>query len=322
MRTQVESLQKAGIGVQLLVLDGHARKVAYVRGLCELRRRLRERRIDLVHAHYSYAGVLARSQWKIPVVVTYHGDDLLGTVGRNGRLTRTSRLAVALGRALARVVDAAIVVNAEMARRLRPTRASIIPCAVDLELFAPAPREEARRALGLDPHKKYLLFAADPQIPVKRFPLAAEVAAHLTSEDPSIELLVVYREPQPQLCLFMNACDALIFPSFQEGSPTIVKQAMACNLPILATDVGDVRELIGGTEGCHICEPMVFAFVDAAREVLRNPHRTNGRAAVKQLDAAAIATQVIQVYESVLQGSTRRATQGTVPARIPSGPHS
>ncbi len=305
VRTQAESLEKAGIEVQVLVLSGCRRKLAYAKGIYELHRLLRDKSIDILHAHYSYAGLVARTQWKVPVVVTYHGDDVLGTVERDGRLTRMSKITIALGKALASLVDAVVVVNAEMARRLGRVESIIIPCEADLQMFRPVDRNQARRELQLDPGKKYLLFAADPQIPVKRFSLAAAAARELACEDTSIELLVVYREPQPRLCLYMNACDALVFPSFQEASPTIIKQAMACNLPIVATDVGDVRELIGATEGCRICEPTVQAFVAALRDTLRSFQRTKGRDCVGHLDGAVIAGKLVRVYESVLKGSVR-----------------
>jgi len=303
VRTQAESLEKAGVNVRVLALGGRRRKLAYARGVFELNRMLRTERIDLIHAHYSFAGVVARMQWKVPVIVTFHGDDLLGTVGHNGRLTRMSRFIVGLGKTLARFIDGSVVVNAEMARRLGPVKANIIPCESDLTLFCPQDKNEARRELGLDPKKKYLLFAADPKIPVKRYPLAAAAARQLAYQDPSVELLVVSREPQRRLCLYMNACDVLVFPSYQEGSPTIIKQAMACNLPIVATDVGDVREVIGATSGCHVCQGNVPAFVAAIGQELRSARRTDGRDSIGHLDGTVIAGQIVRLYERVLKDS-------------------
>src|ERR1700739_552164 len=97
VRTQAESLKRAGISVDVLVLKGRFRKLIYPKGIFQLRRYLASGRFDLVHAHYSYVGMVARTQRKVPVVVTYHGDDLLGTVGRNGRKTLASSLIVAGG---------------------------------------------------------------------------------------------------------------------------------------------------------------------------------------------------------------------------------
>ena len=128
-----------------------------------------------------------------------------------------------------------------------------------------------------------VLCASNPQIPVKRFALAKAVADELKRQDPSVELMVVHKEPQNRLTLFMNACDALVFTSYQEGSPNIVKQAMACNLPIVATDVGDVLEVIGGTKGCYVCKPDVGEFVKCITDILRHCQRTGGCEQVRHL---------------------------------------
>lgn len=191
----------------------------------------------------------------------------------------------------------------------KPNRGNvyIIPHEIDFEVFMPVERELARAELGLGQHKKYLLFAANPQIPVKRFPLAKAVAEDLAKQDPSIELRVVFKEPQSRLALYMNACDVLVFPSYQEGSPNVVKQAMACNLPIVATDVGDVREVIGNTEECFICKPEPGEFSERILEILRHCRRTRGREHVQHLAGPAVAQRIIQVYENVLRKREERA---------------
>jgi glycosyltransferase involved in cell wall biosynthesis len=307
---QAESLQKAGVELTVLALTGRRRKLAYARGIFQLRQALCGNAVDIIHAHYSYAGLVARTQWSVPVVVTFHGDDLLGTVGPNGSLTRMSKINVALSKALARVVDGAIVVNSEMVRRLGRVSSHIIPCEVDLQMYRPVDKNEARRQLGLSAGRKYLLFAANPRIPVKHFSLAEAVARELAREDPEVELLTVFREPQSRLCLYLNACDALVFPSHQEGSPTMIKQAMACNLPIAATDVGDVRQVIGSTQDCYICEPSVDAFAAALRRILQSGRRTTGRDTVAHLDGPVIARKLIEVYKSVVKGPGLAATSG------------
>jgi teichuronic acid biosynthesis glycosyltransferase TuaC len=241
-------------------------------------------------------------QWKVPVVVTYPGSDLLGLVNPQGKKALLSPLVVEAGRILARCVDASIVQSAEMARVLNhKTNTFVIPYAIDLETFGLTNKDEARAALGLDPDKKYLLFAANPQIAVKRFHLAKAAADELKKRDPSIELLVVHKEPQDRLVLFLNACDALVFPSYQEGSPNVVKQAMACNIPIVATDVGDIREVAGNTKGCYVCKPEVEDFVKRLSEILSHRQRTQGREQVQHLAGPSIAQKIISVYERVLR---------------------
>jgi teichuronic acid biosynthesis glycosyltransferase TuaC len=310
VRTQVEYLKRAGIEVELLILGQRSRKLMYPRAVLELRRRLADKSIDLIHAHYSYLGIVASTQSRVPVVVSYCGDDLLGTLNAQGKQSLFGRLAVLAGRVLSNHVAGVIVKSQGMAGTLERKDVHVIPHEIDLGLFQPIDRVQALKALGLDPRKKYLLFAASPDIPVKRFPLAKAVAEHLKSQDSTIELLVVHREPQERLPLFMNACDALVFTSYQEGSPNVVKQAMACNLPIASTDVGDVREIIRATDKCYICKPEVQEFVEHLSIILRDRERTNGREQVQHLAGPAVAQRIIEVYEQVLRNRSRHAARG------------
>jgi teichuronic acid biosynthesis glycosyltransferase TuaC len=301
VKTQVDQIGDAGVDVELLVLRGANRKLMYARAVGQLRRRLRDPSIDLIHAHYSYVGFVARAQRRLPVVVSFLGDDLLGTPDANGRTRPLSRMLAAAGRELADHVDAVIVKSGEMARLLRRRDVHVIPNGVDFEVFRPVQKEEARRALGLERGKRYLLFPANPGIPRKNFPLAQAAAAKLQAALPDVELLVVHREPQERLALFMNACDVLLFPSYQEGSPNIVKQAMACDTPIVGTDVGDMRELFADAEGLEISAFDEDEFAERARRLLLRGRRSQGRETIRHLAGPAVAGRVIDVYESVLR---------------------
>ncbi len=305
VKTQVEALREIGLAVDVFVLPSKGRSrvrgTQYVNGARELSRQLRQG-YDLVHAHYSFMGMIARMQRRLPLVVTYHGSDLLGAVNNgDGRHTRFGEVAVRIGRLLGRVVDASIVQTDEMATRLGARdHVHVIPHEVDLDLFRPIPRDEARREVGLDTDSRYVLFAADPRVQVKRFGLARAAVDRLNADGLDAELVVCSREPQARLALYMNACDALVLSSFQEGSPNVVKQSMACNLPIVSTDVGDVRELVGTTDGCYVCAAEPDALAAPLRELLVEPRRTSGREAVKHLAKSRVAAQVEAVYHDVL----------------------
>lgn len=307
VRTQAESLKAAGIDVEMLVLKDRHRKLIYPKAILQLRQRLANSSVDLVHAHYGFVGMVARTQWKAPVVVTYHGSDILGWINSRGERERLGALIAGAGRLLARCVDAAIVQSDEMARKIHKSNVYVIPHEVDLKVFQPTEREQARTTLGLRQFKKYVLFAANPNVGVKRFPFAAAVAECLASQDPSVELLVASKETQPRLALYMSACDALIFPSYQEGSPNIVKQAMACNLPIVSTDVGDVRQIIGSTKDCYVCNPSAPEFTARIREILVHRNRTDGREHIQPLESSSVAQKVIDVYEEVLKKQVAHA---------------
>jgi glycosyltransferase involved in cell wall biosynthesis len=208
-------------------------------------------------------------------------------------------------------VDAVIVQSREMAERLDGVEGvHVIPHEVDLDLFRPGSQGEAQAALGLRDDRRYVLFAASPDIQVKRFSLAWNAVARVRLEWPDVQLLVVHNEPQVRLPLYLNACDALVLTSFQEGSPNVVKQAMACNVPVVSTKVGDVVEIVGDTPGCAVVEGDELAVAGALAAILADPFRTDGRSRVNHLGCDAVAARVLDVYESVT---------GTRPAPTTSG---
>lgn len=314
VKAQVECLRRAGVDAEVLVLEGRLRKLIYPKGVIQLNRRLRRGDVDVVHAHYSYTGMVGRLQLRVPLVVTYHGSDLLGARGRDGSPRWSNRLTVPAGRLLARFADAVIVQSNQMARLVSGANVQIIPHEIDFDLFQPIARDDARRILGLELDKKYALFAARPENGVKNFPLARAAADELVSRGTDVELLVVFKEPQERLALYMSAADVLVFPSFSEGSPNVVKQAMACNLPIVATDAGDIREVVEGTLACHIIEFDVASVADAMSDVLSKCPRSNGRKRVARFSPDIVGQQLIDLYRSVV---TPRKTTVSASSAIP-----
>ena len=141
VRTQARALEDAGLDVEVLVLDGRNRKLIYPKGIVQLRRRIAANPPDLVHAHYSYVGFVARTQLCIPVVLTFHGDDILGTAGTDGQCSRRSKLIAAAGSALGEFVAAVIVQTEEMARRLGKENRDSSP--VPLWLSPALPRNDS-----------------------------------------------------------------------------------------------------------------------------------------------------------------------------------
>jgi len=306
IRTQVRALEEAGADLELMVLDARWRKLLYPKGAVAVTRRVARGDIDLVHAHFGYVGIVSRVQRRVPLVVTFHGSDLLGDIVEEGRMAPFSRLQAASGRWLAARIDAAIVQSAEMAAAIPAgTSAYVIPHEVDLRTMRPTDHTVARAALGLDPRRPIVLFAADPAIRTKGYPFAQEVVGRLRRALPDVELRAVWTETQERLALYMSAADALIFPSLQEGSPNIVKQAMACNLPIVATDVGDVRERMEGVDGCLIRPRRAEEFAAALEALIRSGRRSAGRERVSELSPPVVAARIMDVHERVAAAGRR-----------------
>jgi glycosyltransferase involved in cell wall biosynthesis len=164
--------------------------------------------------------------------------------------------------------------------------------------------------LGWNQDAFYVLFGNDPQIPRKNFALAQAAIKCLHARGISAELVVANGLPQTQVVQYINASNVLILPSLIEGSPNIVKETMACNVPVVATDVGDVSEVIGHTKGCNVCPFEPEALAMALEEAIRHTQPTTGRNDIRHLDRRAVAQQVIEVYESVLPGVGRGGRRG------------
>jgi glycosyltransferase involved in cell wall biosynthesis len=193
-----------------------------------------------------------------------------------------------------------------MAEIVVPVKAHIVPNGVDLQVFRPMDSREARAALGWPENKRYVLFPSCPDIIRKGFPLAEAVvmraSTHVTEP---LELVSLCKVSSDQVPLYMNACDALLLTSFWEGSPNVVKEAMACNLPVVSVPVGDVTELLNGVRGCAVCPRDVEALAQALSKVLVDMQRTDGQAAVKRkgLDLESVARKIVKIYEKVLKNS-------------------
>lgn len=308
---QAHFLQAAGVEVDVFAFRGGKNPWRYLAAWFGLRRRLGHRDYDVVHAQFGQSALLAVPK-RHPLVITFRGDDVLGIVGSNGRYTRAGRILQRLSRVMARRADAVIVVSAHMRRHLDPPGPiHVIPSGLDLDRFRYTSREEARRRLGLPPPGKPLvLFVGDPDEARKRYALAREAVDLLSRSLPS-ELVLAWRVPHATMPLYLSACDALVFTSLHEGSPNAVKEALACDLPVVSVAVGDVPERLRDIGGCVVCADDRAETIAAALEpVLRRRQRIAGQAAVRSLDERTLTERVIAVYRSVLNGAGHGAPDG------------
>jgi glycosyltransferase involved in cell wall biosynthesis len=265
-------------------------------------------RYDIVHGHYGLWCLVARLQWRAAVVSAFLGDDLLGTITTRGGYSRKSRLVVRVSRWLCRVSDAATVKSEQMKSASGKDDVVVIPDGIDFRLFHPIPRAEARAALGWDQDKNYILFANNPAIPVKNFALAQAALRRLTEQGIAAELVVANGLPQTTVVQYMNASNALILPSLAEGTPNVVKEAMVCNIPIVATDVGDVAQVIGQTAGCSVCPFDAEYLANALARAIQHKEPTTGRADIAHLESSVVVAQVLELYEQAIIRHKKRTT--------------
>jgi len=289
VRDQVAEIRARGIGVEEF---GFPRgRSHYLPATRRLRALLRSEPFDLVHAHYGLAGWVARLAGARPLLVTFHGTDvrhqIVGPLSR--RLAWRADLVAGVSRALFSEEDGRPGLPAVPG-------AAVLPCGPELGRFAPAPRAEARAALGLDPVGRYLLFPADPARPEKRHDRAAELAAATGAE------LLAGGSIEPEaMATWMNASDAVLVTSDYEGFGMAAIEALACDVPVLSTPVGVAPYLLAGIDGC-LCAPFdPDIWAAAARPQLdaADP-RVAGSARAATLAAGPMAERVIEVYRHMI----------------------
>jgi glycosyltransferase involved in cell wall biosynthesis len=297
VKGQMDSLRPLGVEYDVVFANGREARLNYLRAVFEVRRRLASQPYDLIHAHFSLSGWIARFQRAVPLVVSFMGDDVLGRRDRQGRNSLGGRLLQASSRRLARRAAAVIVKSMQMKERLGLESAQVIPNGVNLDLFQPMDRLAARRELGLDPARKYVIFPYDSSLTIKRFGLVEDAVRLAGREVPEIGILRVLGVPRERMPLYLNAADVMLLASYAEGSPNAVKEAMAVALPVVSVNVGDVADQIGPTEGCYLAPPQPAALAARIVEVCRSGRRTRGRDWIAQhYSEAVVARRIVAAY--------------------------
>jgi glycosyltransferase involved in cell wall biosynthesis len=279
------------LGADVEVLGFPRGKRHYIPATLRLGRLLRHERFDLVHAHYGLVGWCARLAGSRPLVVSFHGTDVRHPIV--GLMSRFLAGRVNLVAAVSRALFAT-----ENGRPGLPTLpgAAVLPCGPDLRRFRPLARREARQRLGLDPEGRYLLFPADPARPEKRHDRAAELAGACGAK-----LLTGGSIDPDEMPLWVNAANAVLVTSDYEGFGLACVEALACDVPVLSTQVGIAPYALAGIAGT-LCAPFdLDAWAAACRRLLDSPDtRVQGAARAGALSAARMAARTIVAYRAVL----------------------
>lgn len=294
---QGESLRAAGCEVDYFLVRG-----SYIGAVCALKAKIREFKPDIVHAHYGLSAITAELQGLVPVVTTFHNGE-------------THNWWVNLMSSLMSLRAKHVIYVAQHVRDLSCFKAknySIIPCGVPMEECVVMDKAEARKQLGWDAKKKYILFGGAFDNLRKNYPLLKEAVERIGGDIEIIEMRGLSRK---DCVLRMNAVDLFALPSHSEGSPQALKEAMAVNCPCLATDIADVRELFGDEPGHWILrnprktherwdgdEKSLDEMTSLLREALSFSGRTHGRQRILDLELSneQVAKRIIKIYEQIL----------------------
>lgn len=309
VQSQYDSLKKKGLEMRLFPVVGHG-AMAHLRAVWQLRKLVRREKPDVIHAHYSIYGYVAAiacfGLWCKPKIVV----SILGSFPRRNKKWRLVRFCV-------QHIWNKTLVKSERTKRQLGLDVPVIPNGVNLDIFQLKSIVDCRKSIGFEEGKKYVVWCSNPERIEKNWALAEEGVRELVDEGISAELVAVYNKTPQEVCTYMNAADCLLLTSWSEGSPNVIKEAMACNCPIVTTDVGDVTERLENLDGCYVAiteHPIINqqtqeTYMDEnAREVaeclrkaLAFGKRTDGRKRIlaDQLEITQIAKRIIKLYESI-----------------------
>ncbi len=297
IKSQGESLNHAGVNVDffLIVAGGIS---GYLRSMKMLKEKVKHKNYAVIHVHYGVSGIMViLSRLKIPLVISLMGSDILASVNKNLKIGLKDKVLSSLVRQSLSYFDAIIVKSKEMALQIRQ-KVFVIPNGVSFDNFYPISKKEARRNLGIEEDKVVLLFPANMKRKEKNFPLFNEAVEQLKLDN--LEVLTFQDVPHEQTKYYFNAADVVVLTSLHEGSPNVIKEAMACNRPIVATDVGDVYEVIGHTKGSFICKFDSSDISDKIKRLIELKEDTDGRDEITHLESKVIANKIVDIYKSII----------------------
>ena len=280
----------------------------YLKAVKALKAKIREFKPDVVHAHYGLSAITAELQSLVPVVTTFHNGET-----HNWWVNLMSSL---MSLRAKHVIYVAQHIHDMVYFKAR--NYSIIPCGVPMDQCVVIDKTEARKQLGWDAKKKYVMFGGAFANLRKNYPLLKEAVKQLEIVDRTLEIEVVEMKglSRAECVLRMNACDVFVLPTKNEGSPQALKEAMACNCPIVATDVADIKHLLGDLPGHYVLpnkkgnaawwkgdEHSAEKLAELIRQALAFNGRTKGRERIIELGYTneLVAKKIIEIYEGIIK---------------------
>lgn len=258
----------------------------YLRCLKELKKVLHQENYHCIHAHFTFSSLLANFQRKVPVITTFHGSDI------NVLKNRVISFVVAV-LSKKNIYVSQNLLNKSLLKL--SYKSFVIPCGVNFEIFTPQAINKG--VFNLSNDKKYILFSSSFENSVKNYPLAKKALEYIN--DDAIEILPLKNYSRQQVSALMNVVDLALMTSFTEGSPQFVKEAIACNCPIVCTDVGDVKDVIAKVEGCFLTS---FDYRDVAANIIKGlsfGRLNNGQEQIPFFDNNLIAQKIQNIYKSI-----------------------
>jgi len=316
VHTTAAGLRARGVDLELEYL-GNLRSIPQ---LLRARRRVRRlaRQFDVVHAQFGSACAVATAAARdVPKLVTIRGSDWNVHRATRGFIHFHTRTASAFTKSTLRSYEGVLAVSsrlaADLARFAPRAHIAVSPSPVDLSRFVPVDKQHARALLGHpDCKEKWILFnSLRLGNPIKRYELARQAFEIARARDGNLRLRLASDLPHERMPLFVAACDLILCTSDNEGWPNSIKEALACNVPFVSTDVSDLREIAHVEPTCRVCPPDPSVIAESIGDVLAMPAPTSLRRHVTGMSVEAISEQLIATYQQVLHRYRGSAADGS-----------
>lgn len=303
---QVEGLRKLGVEVYILHIKRTVEgKKVYIYAYKKIYKEFSEGKYDILHVQFGgIQALIGALVAKKRCIITFHGSDLHG--GRPVGIGK--KIAYKFGTSCSKLASmfsgANIVVSDNLLSYIHNwTKVTfVLATGVDYDRFYPIDKLKSRKKLGLRDDHQLILFCDNNGDPIKRYDLAEKAMQYLKNEFPKAELFVLNRIPFDQVPTYINASDLLLVTSDKEGSPNIVKEAIACNVPVVSVDVGDVPQMITGVKSCYIINRDPATIYEKMKHVILSAERSNGRELKQNLiDNKIICIALLGIYREVVR---------------------
>ena len=283
---QAAGLMDIGVEVHFFEISNKG-VTGYLKNSIKLRNHLRKNTFDVVHAHYGLSGVVASMAGAKPLLVTIMGSELY-----MNKMFRSVMIFF-----IRHVWKKTIVQSKQMRMIAGGSRVLVLPNGVDINRFTSVSRREAIEETGYN-SGKHIIWVSNPLRPEKNFKLAEDAVDVLKDKDVTLE--VVNSKAYKRIPLYFRAADVLLLTSKWEGSPNVVKEALAAGLPVVSVDVGDVKDFLNGVAGCYIAKSNPEDIARALVKALSYGKETTGIEKVKHLDIKTVSVRIKDVYKSMM----------------------
>jgi len=290
IKSQGESLKKEGVEIEYFTIKGKGIK-GYLQNIKPLRQHLRARKYNIIHAHFGLTGLLCLLSFsRIPIVLSVMGEDAYGSFNLEGKRIKSSYFKMLLTQIALFFVQHIIVKSHNILKKIPyKYKSHLIPNGINFDKFKPDSEKLNNNNM--------ILYLANSTNPRKNFKLVEKALMLLNRHD--LKLINPYPIEHNQFPEYLNSSSVFVLTSFNEGSPNTIKEAMGCNIPVVSTDVGDVREVIGKTEGCYITSFKPEDVAEKIKMALAFGKRTTGRNDIEHLEESVVARKIIEVYKKV-----------------------